>query len=61
MMGKAARRRNRESRNVLREIGVVVFEDLDGNEVVIGGTEGADIREWMKAQCPICTGEDHHH
>jgi hypothetical protein len=59
-MGKAARQRRREADRVLREVGVVYVTALDGEEVELVGREAEQLRELMRAHCPVCSSGGRH-
>lgn len=56
-MGRASRAKREE--RVLRDVGVVYFDDNDGVEVELVGEEADALRALMTAHCPLCAGEDH--
>jgi len=39
-------------------IGEVIYGDADGNEWVVGGALGQSLRQAMRHDCRICSGED---
>jgi hypothetical protein len=53
-MGKASRRRRRESDSVLREVGKVYLVGPDGQELELEGSEAERFRSLMTAHCAIC-------
>jgi hypothetical protein len=54
VMGKSARRERREAERVLRDVGVVYVSGFDGREVKLVGREADELRELMRAHCPLC-------